>query len=630
MKNTQQIDFNAIAAENAIRNEKLKTDYDPITGKGCYGKRKATEFNGKTYYLPAEMLKKHTISSLTSPEELELIRIRYDFEFWCARCVIIKDKVSARNINFTLNAPQRRVLAMLEDMRTALMPIRLIMLKARQWGGSTLVQIYMSWIQIVQCSHWNSLICGHLKDTSSAIKGIYSRLLKEYPAKLNYCDTAMAFRPFEKSRNVSEITGRECLVVTGSAESQESIRGFDIAMAHLTEVAFWKSTAHKSPESVVRAVCGSIALLPLTVIVMESTANGVGNFFHTEWLRAKAGQSDKRPVFVPWYEIEIYRSPVTDIIALWQELDEYELTLWEKGLTLEMIAWYHVKRKEYNSHTQMMAEYPTDDIEAFANTGRCVFNIADIERLREDCFPPLWTGELEGKGREGRAAMQDIGFCEMPSGKLHIWRKPATVPPGKNNRYIITVDVGGISDNADFSVITVIDRLCPLGKPEIVAQWRGHTYHDLLAWKAAQIARWYHNGLLVIESNTLETELTEGDGSGYILDLVNEVYSNFYWREPSPSSPEKTRHIGFHTNRRTKEQVIYSQMRILRDRLYIEHDIQALDEYSCYEKQPNGGYGAMKGRHDDILMTRCIGLYIAFEETKKDSRRKSVTALKRQ
>ena len=363
---------------------------------------------------------------------------------------------------------------------------------------------------------------------------------------------------------------------------------------------------------------------------MESTANGVGNFFHTEWLRAKAGQSDKVPVFVAWHEIEIYRSHVDNIESLWKELDDYELDLWNKGLTLEMIAWYHAKRKEYNSHTQMMAEYPTDDIEAFTNTGKCVFNIADIERLRNNCYPAPHIGEVEGDNREGVNAMKNLKFVETPGGKLQVWHMPDPSLQNKKNRYIITVDIGGISDSADFSVITVIDRHSHAGKPEIVAQWRGHTYHDLLAWKAAQIARWYCNGLLVIESNTLESEFTEGDGSNYILDLVNEVYTNFYWREPSPSAPEKSHRIGFHSNRRTKEQVIYSQMRILRDNLYIEHDIQALDEYSCYEKQPNGSYGAMKGRHDDILMTRCIGLYIAFEENKKDLKRRDTALLKRQ
>ena len=576
------------------------------------------------------MLRNHRINSNTPIATVESLRIRYDFEFWCARCVTIKDKVSAQNVPFILNAPQRRTLAILEDMRLAKQPIRLIMLKARQWGGSTLVQIYMAWIQIVHARNWNSLICAHLKDTSSAIRGMYTRLLRQYPVSLAPEASPMAFRPYEKSHNVSEIVGRDCFVAIGSAESQEAIRGFDIAMAHLTEVAFWPSTSLKSPENVVRSVCGAIALAPLTVIVMESTANGMGNFFHTEWLRAKSGTSDKKAVFVPWYEIEMYRLPVANYETLWNELDDYERNLWERGLTLEMIAWYHAKRREYNSHTQMMAEYPSDDIEAFANTGQCVFALDDIEKLRVHCHSAPLVGELEGDSREGIGAIRNIRFHPSPQGLLHIWKEPDILVNHVRNRYIITVDVGGVSDSADYSVISVIDRKSPFGLPEVVAQWRGHTYHDILAWKAAQIARWYSNGLLVIESNTLETGYTEGDGSAYILDIVSLYYSNIYWRKPSASNPSQERRIGFHTNRRTKEQVIYSMMRIVRDSLYIEHDSRALDEFSTFEKLPNGSYSAMKGRHDDILMTRCIALYIADEENAHERNTASLEVLKYQ
>lgn len=139
MKNTLEINFKEIEAENNRRNEALKTDYNPISGKGSYGKRIECFINGNSYFLPEQMIKEHNIARYMKQEELELIRIRYDFEFWCARCVTIKDKVSARSIHFMLNAPQRRVLATLEDMRTSGNPIRLIMLKARQWGGSTVI-----------------------------------------------------------------------------------------------------------------------------------------------------------------------------------------------------------------------------------------------------------------------------------------------------------------------------------------------------------------------------------------------------------------------------------------------------------------------------------------------------------
>ena len=38
LENTQKIDFNAIRTENNLRKSALISDYDPITGKGCYGK----------------------------------------------------------------------------------------------------------------------------------------------------------------------------------------------------------------------------------------------------------------------------------------------------------------------------------------------------------------------------------------------------------------------------------------------------------------------------------------------------------------------------------------------------------------------------------------------------------------
>lgn len=96
---------------------------------------------------------------------------------------------------------------MLEDMRTAGKPIRLILLKARQWGGSTLVQIYMAWIQLVHCRNWNSVICAHLKESAANIKGMYSKLLANYPDWLLDGEKPK-FKPFERMANTSVIAGR--------------------------------------------------------------------------------------------------------------------------------------------------------------------------------------------------------------------------------------------------------------------------------------------------------------------------------------------------------------------------------------------------------------------------------------
>ena len=145
---------------------------------------------------------------------------------------------------------------------------------------------------------------------------------------------------------------------------------------------------------------------------------------------------------------------------------------------------------------------------------------------------------------------------------------------------------------------------------------------DRLAWKAAQIARFYDNALLVIESNTLETHGQQafgfegGDQSVFILHEIREVYDNLYAR---PQSPDEIRQrapvrYGFHTNVRTKPAIISTLIAVVRDALYVERDERCLDEMLTYERRPNGSYGAIDGCHDDLLMTRAIALHLSYHE----------------
>ncbi|MCM1504889.1 MAG: hypothetical protein NC127_06815 [Muribaculum sp.] len=598
-----------ILEENARRVASLRSHYDPMTGVGCAGERVEVERGGKMLRLPARMVadEKYRLVVADDAAFAEL-RMKHDFEYWAACCVTVKDKVSGMDMRLRLNRPQRRVLCELEKQRLAGKPIRMIMLKARQWGGSTLIQTYMAWIQCLHRRNWNSLICAHVKDTSATIRGMYTKLLANYPEEFWLEDAKPCFKPFERSVNTRVIEGRGCMVTVGSCEGQEAVRGGDYAMAHLSEVAFWPDTVNRSPEGFIRAVCGGIARVPLSLIVLESTANGVGNFFHNEWLRSVRGESDKVAVFVPWYEIDIYSSPVDDAETLWTSLDDYEKGLWERGCTLEQICWYRGKRREYPTRQLMAAEYPTDDVEAFANTGNGVFDINHVDRLRSLCREAPMRGELAVGAVTGIGALDVKGFVEDAKGALSVWKTPAEGVSGRG-RYVVAVDVGGRSAASDYSVIAVIDRFGEGGLPEVAAQWRGHIDHDLLAWKAASIASWYCGALLVIESNTLETEHTDGDPSLYILTQLSDVYRNLYYRESGNHAGGLR--VGFHTNRATKSLVICHLIGLVRESAYIERDAAACDEMVVYECGSTGVFGAKAGYHDDILMTRAIGLYVA-------------------
>lgn len=604
-------EFEGILEENRRRNEAEMVDYDPVTGVGATGERVAVGpsrvTGGRVEYVPVEMTADVEFGRVKSRAAWVKLRCRYDFEFWAVTCVNIKDKMSAAIVPFRLNKPQRRIAALMERERKAGRPIRIIMLKARQWGGSTLVQMYMAWIQCTQVTNWHSLVCAQVGKTSAAIRGMYDEMLRNYPREYWPEETPPRLDRYQGQELIREIAGRQCRITLGSSERQDSIRGADYAMAHLSEVAFWRDTPKSSPGDFIRAICGAIALTPLSLIVLESTANGVGNYFHVEWLRSERGESDKQTVFVPWYEIEIYRSEVADPLGLWMAMDAYERGLWEQGITLERIAWYHSKRREYASHHQMMAEYPTTPQEAFTNTGSNVFDAAAVERLKEGCRRPVAAGEVVSATNEavGPRSLRGLSFRADATGGLRVWEFPKA-----GERYVAAVDVGGRTVRADWSVIAVMTVV----RPRVVAQWRGHIDHDLLTWKAAAIARFYNTALLVFESNSLESDdrygVEEPDQGAYILHELYRHYPRLYYRQaPEGGAPRP----GFHTNRATKQMIITELVGAVRDGAYTERDFGACDELTVYQRRPNGSYGARSGYHDDILMTRAIGLHVARE-----------------
>lgn len=598
--NNTLFNLESIVAENERRRRALShgNNYDPLTGIGCWGDR--VEAGGCR--IPRVVLERHPDYLALPPVEQDKARIREDFEFWCARCVTIMDKMESKNVRFILNRPQRRLLGVMEEQRTAGKPVRVILLKARQWGGSTLVQMYMAWMQLVRHTGWNSLICGHLHASSKNIKRMYNLLLRHYPRELlDDASDVPRFAKLEGQPHVQQITSRDCLVLTGSSRSEDAARGYDISMAHLSEVAYWPETPMHSPDDVVRSVCGSVVLKPETVVVLESTANGVGDYFHDEWVRAQQHRSDKVPVFVPWYEIDIYSHAVDDAQVLWDEMDDYERSLWEDGCTLEQINWYHTKRKEYRTHELMMKEYPGTAGEAFATTCHCPFASEHLDEMEKEChMAPVLVGDIQADGAQGLEAKKNVRLAGASNGLLKVWEMPENSGP-QPARYFVVVDVGGRAEGSDYSVIAVFRFGDRRRRPAVVAQWRGHIDHDRLGWKSMQLAVYYNTAVLVVESNTLTNEAARAGESEYILQNVSKAYGKVYKRDGKK--------LGFHTNIKTKREAVTALIEAVRECAYTERDMDAVNEMRDYQEH-NGRYAARAGKHDDILMTRAIGMLV--------------------
>lgn len=208
---TERKQVDAILAEDRRRMKAIAAPFDPLTGEGSVGGRVRVlipDFVIPVQWIPLPMsrlplvrqiLKAGSIARFLaevlhvtpSPSEIskvarQLIRLRcrHDFPFWCAAFVYVKPKGGGDDILFRLWRPQRRLVEIFEKARLARRPIRVIMLKARQWGGSTTTQLYMAWLQFLHCKGLNSLIIAHQGSASDEIKDMFDRMIARYPVEL--------------------------------------------------------------------------------------------------------------------------------------------------------------------------------------------------------------------------------------------------------------------------------------------------------------------------------------------------------------------------------------------------------------------------------------------------------------
>ena len=572
---------------------------------------------------------------------LVIARVSRDPWFAFYMCFSIRYKMGGKGA-FRLNFAQLMTLRELEDMRIHGEPIRLIILKARQWGGSTLVDLYIAWLQLFVCEEWNGAVIAQTKDTARRIKDMYEFVLDNMPGvlfnveKLKFMAKGRSAADFTITDNKNNNV-RDNVMTVASYENFEAIRGADFKMVHMSEVAFWRTTESKSADKAMTNINGNVPPAANSVIVVESTANGASGYLYDEYRAAKKGLSAFRCIFIPFMYIENDMLPfksnkqrsdfIRDLVDNQynsvapddrHESGKFLWELWQAGATLEHLHWYVTVRATVSSHDQMAQEAPYNDVECFLFSGGRIFS-PKLVRDREDMYArdPEFIGDVAGTNNEPF-------LVGKSSGCFRQWKKPSKIR--YDHRYVVTVDVGGRNVKADYSVITVLDRYGLTkkgGKLEVVARWRGHCRYDRLADIAVRIARLYGDALLVFESNTFDkkqaesTEYVEtGDHIRGILNKVAEEYDNLYYRAATSEEDIKNgilTKVGFQTNVKTKQDMVDQFLVDFEDDNWIDPDERFYDEAGIYEQRPNGSYGNIVGKdnHDDIIMTDMIASLIS-------------------
>ena len=550
-------------------------------------------------------------------EQLKKIKlIKQDFYKFAKMNLYIKDKF-ADIVPFVPNEPQRAlidyVLLCIKEKR----PVKVIILKARQMGFSTAVEAICYWWTSTNFNI-NSVIIGN--DEKSSLN-LY-RMFRRY-----FDNTNILFKPSVRYNTKSDLTfekfdesGKEIglgsAIKIETAKNKSAGRSDTINFLHASEAASWEN-GEDLVASLMQTVPDIEGMEKPSMVFIESTAEGRGNYFHKEYVAAVERRNNYEPAFAPWWVLDTYEREATfeDL----GKLNDYELFLVDlmraghdtlghhfpisEEAIPRKIAFYRRKAKEFAATPERLPqEFPSTWQESFIASGKNVFNPLALQGMEKDATPledvdyykitpledrPYEEFELEKVPFEPNETPDDFTY----KAPLKVWEKPQ---PYKE--YVIGADVAEGLKGGDFSVATVVD----ISTMAVVARWRGHCDPDKFGEILGALGTYYNYALIGVEVNN--------HGLTTVQKLRDTFYTNLYKRDRGYDEEWETPtvNLGWKTDMRTKRLMIDDLIKLVRERVIKDKDIVFINEAFSYVRDERGRMNAEEGSHDDAVMSTAI------------------------
>lgn len=406
---------------------------------------------------------------MLSNEHIREIAIRQklkdDFKHYAAKCLKIRSK-SGEIIPLLLNSAQLFAHEKFESQLASIGKVRALILKGRQEGLSTLVEGRFFHKVTFQRGK-RAFILTHDQD---ATNNLFEMTQRYY----NYCPLPVRPRCYENNAKELYFGKLDSGFKVGTAGNKAVGRSSTIQYFHGSEVAFWPNAAEHA-----KGILEAIADQEGTEIILESTANGLGNYFHQQWHLAQKGESEFIPIFIPWFWQTEYQSEVPDDFMIADE--EVELASLY-NLNERQLQWRRTKISRLSSSgidgdKAFMQEYPCNAHEAFQASGGDSFIPSSlIMRARNDdaakpygplvigCDPARFGADRTSIiKRQGRVAYDLVSYAKKDlmevCGILH--RMIVQYNPAK-----VFIDVAGLGGG-------VVDRMRELGHDLVIVPVNG-------------------------------------------------------------------------------------------------------------------------------------------------------------
>ena len=505
-----------------------------------------------------------------------------------------------QTVPLILNEPQKRLYETIKEQWNQKKPIRIIILKARQMGFSTLTGAIIFWLAAtaynVRC-----MIVAHKEDATNNLFQMYRRFYDNLPQKI---------KPMLQASNAQELVfdrptrykggskGLGSRIRCATAGGQGVGRSFTLMALHLSEVAFW-------PGDKAGTLLGLLQAVPEvagTMIIIESTANGFEEF-KKRWDDAVAawrrGEEGYIPIFFAWHEMKEYRRKVPMGFQRTEEEDELSQTF---GLDDEQLAWrrWAIQNLCGGDVDLFKQEYPSSPDEAFIATGKCVFDKDMLILRRQKAQQYVWEWGSFRVKYNILGGIESFEWVPDKKGFIRIKKKPEKGVP-----YVIGGDTAGTGNKSvdpDYFAGQVLDNRTG----EQVA-----VLHDRLDEReyAAQmycLGMYYNEALIGIETNY----------STYPEKKLEEFgYTNLYVRQSVDNYNDKLiEAYGFETNLKTRPLIIDGLKDVFRYTPELITDFDTLGEMLTFIYADGRRPQAENGEHDDLVMSLAIAHFIRCQQ----------------
>ena len=508
-----------------------------------------------------------------------------DAKFYIEHWVHIRTK-DQQVVKLRMKPAQLRLYDIIQTERAAGRPVRIVILKARQLGFSTVIEA-LYFHDTATRPLVETLIIAHSSDATTKLFRMNKLFFDMLPPLL---------RPMRKNSNAREIVfenpekdaakkakkpGLRSAIRCVTAGSGGAGRGSTLTNIHASEAAFW-GDMKETMDGLLSAVPDD----PNTAVIVESTPNGF-NEFKDFWDDAMAGKNGFLPLFFPWYEEPGYRKPVPSG-TVWTE-EEMELKE-AYGLDEEQLSWrrWCIRNNLGGDAVKFRQEYPSCPEEAFLMSGNPFFDNEKILLQIQRTADPVRRGRFLYEVGDGGKPVQ-IRWEDDAKGEISIWEEPKAGYP-----YVLGGDTAG--DGSDRFTAHLINNTDGKQAAELLYDGTSEL------WYAQQIycmGLHYNSALLGVEINY----------STYPERKLEEWrYTKLFIREKTDDASRElqTKKLGWDTNASTRPRIIANLHAVMRDTPEVVRSADTLREMLVFVRNKHMRPEAAPGEHDDLVVAAAI------------------------